>query len=970
MSIIFTHKLDEYSITFFCEDNGTLLPVDEWWNKKISLPGGDQICLGILNFLLEEEKALESDDGLGVTLPHSVVAGLEAWQVKGLGLPPIAPFRLVIETHNTLASEKFSISYAFTHPDSFPVTEVLRLGAVITCGNKQYILPDPLYSVVKLLDEYKKNPIKDMDERFLWWAQLRELLPDETEVSNFLRTINIIKPESFTIDFKEDEGDITITPRFVIPPELASNNNSAIEEDKEPENIIPDVVHEEFVNTFLRHSSTKTRYALSKRWFIVVSPALRTALQAVREINDAPREKRRAFIHNPRTELRQRLEGLLDEAALETIFIETPLFLSERIKCLGIWQPKANLYIKTDKEDWLPQDGAPKAVGIPIDDAIYTVNTEDVPPLLEAIKKARNNGHDKLFFNEQSFPVNEKSIKAIEKIAQSFIRTQPPKKSDDKAEPKVSPTTEVPIIYDHIEELGIIVDEHGFRSHVYEGKPALGSDIRLHDHQKAGLSWLQERWRRALPGSLLADDMGLGKTLQTLAFLSWVKLQMDNGCTSRRPFLVVAPTGLLKNWEAEANKFLRPSALGLTLKAHGSGFKTICQKGWRVAASKLKEAGWVLTTYETLRDKILAFTGVEWAVTVFDEAQKIKNPRAMVTDMSKSLKSEFTLALTGTPVENSLADLWCIIDTVQPAKLGTLKEFVKKYMPNGKAAKNELLSLKNKLMGQDEQIKISCPVMIRRSKDEHWKEKPKKYEQLHERIMPQVQADAYSAIIDKASKAKKRRGAMLEALQAMRAISLHPFMQDDPTNYNDFITSSARLQATFAILDDIHKQGEKALLFVEYLRIQSILSDIIGRRYNCKLMIINGSVSGAKRKARIDKFQKEKTGFDVMILSPKAGGVGLNLTAATHVIHLSRWWNPAVEDQCSDRAYRIGQTKPVTIHYPLAIHPEYGRDYSFDKKLHDLLEKKRHLSHTLLAPPAGTEADIKWLYVHSVERKS
>jgi hypothetical protein len=195
-------------------------------------------------------------------------------------------------------------------------------------------------------------------------------------------------------------------------------------------------------------------------------------------------------------------------------------------------------------------------------------------------------------------------------------------------------------------------------------------------------------------------------------------------------------------------------------------------------------------------------------------------------------------------------------------------------------------------------------------------------------------------------------------------------MQDDPTNYNDFIASSARLQATFAILDDIHKREEKALIFVEYLKMQSILSEIIGRRYNRKVMIINGAVSGAKRKARIDEFQREKTGFDVMILSPKAGGVGLNLTAATHVIHLSRWWNPAVEDQCSDRAYRIGQTKPVTIHYPLAIHPEYGRDYSFDKKLHDLLEKKRRLSHTLLAPPAGTEADIEWLYAHSVERRS
>ena len=208
---------------------------------------------------------------------------------------------------------------------------------------------------------------------------------------------------------------------------------------------------------------------------------------------------------------------------------------------------------------------------------------------------------------------------------------------------------------------------------------------------------------------------------------------------------------------------------------------------------------------------------------------------------------------------------------------------------------------------------------------------------------------------------------MLEALQALRAVSLHPnFQQELPENGDEFIHKSARLIATFKILDDLYSRGDKALIFIEYLKMQAVISEIIERRYECpKVMIINGQVSGEKRQAHVDEFQNGREGFEVMILSPKAGGIGINLTAATHVIHLSRWWNPAVEDQCSDRAYRIGQHNTVTIHYPLAIHPEYGRDQSFDIKLHDLLQRKRHLSKTLLAPPAGTNDDVEWLFNES-----
>jgi len=966
MDCLLSHSFDSEGAVFNCLEKEKPVPVSTWGHSAVHLRGGNKASIGVLNLMLEEERASKTDNELSVRISYDELACLESWQAKGLGLPSVAPFRLVIVTHGTLASNNFRVEYGYTYPDSVPASNAIRNGAIVNCGTKQYILPDPLYSAVKLLDEYQSHPITEMDQRFLWWGKVRELLPDDANIGNFLRTINIVKPESFTVDFTEKEGDIQITPRFVFPPE--SIDGDELEDNQgEPQNLIPPVVHEAFNADFLQKPSVKVRYALSNRWFVVLPQTLRTALQAVRDVNSASTEAKRAFLYNPKAALLKIMEDEVDDEILESLFVETPLFLNERIKCLGIWQPKSGLFIKTESGQWLPEEGPPPIIGIPLNGGIYTVKTSDLTNLHTVLKEAKQEGRNQVKYGNIEFPVNDESINAIGKAAKAFEPPEKPGgKEEDQADEAKKGETEklVPLIYDHIEELGIIVDQDGYRTPIFESEPKLESGIRLHRHQEEGLEWLKEHWRRASSGAFLADDMGLGKTLQTLAFMSWVKLQMDSGFPRRNPFLVVAPTLLLDNWVAEAEKFLPPPRLGSLFRAHGPKFRSLVQEGWAVASSECKEAGWVITTYETLRDKIMAFTGIHWSVAVFDEAQKIKNPKAMVTDMAKSIKAQLSLALTGTPVENSLIDLWCIADAVQPGRLNTLKEFSGTFMPRGMAGNDELKKLKLEL---DSPLEYS--LMLRRSKDEHWKEKPDKKESSHEVEMPQEQALSYSAAVEYARNADGRKGAMLEALQSLRAISLHPHLQQNPPeNDDDFINASARLIATFKILDELYRQNEKALIFVEYLKMQAAISEIIERRYCCsKVLIINGKVSGAKRQARVNEFQSGKPGFEVIILSPKAGGVGINLTAATHVIHLSRWWNPAVEDQCSDRAYRIGQHKPVTIHYPLAIHPDYGYEQSFDIKLHDLLQRKRYLSKTLLAPPAGKNADVNWLFEQSVK---
>ena len=254
-------------------------------------------------------------------------------------------------------------------------------------------------------------------------------------------------------------------------------------------------------------------------------------------------------------------------------------------------------------------------------------------------------------------------------------------------------------------------------------------------------------------------------------------------------------------------------------------------------------------------------------------------------------------------------------------------------------------------------IPATPALMLRRLKEDHIHHLPEKH--LHRRVveMPSLQAAEYSEAV---LSGRQDRG-MLQALHRLRSISLHPLAPGE-VGVDQYIRESARLSETFTILEDVAERGDKALLFVESREMQNFLIFALRRRFPLSddVLVINGAVSGGARKARVDVFQNRR-GFDVMILSPRAGGVGLTLTAANHVIHLSRWWNPAVEDQCTDRVFRIGQRRTVHVYVPLARHPRFG-DYSFDLKLDSLMERKREMNRQVLAPAAATGGDVRDLY--------
>ena len=306
--------------------------------------------------------------------------------------------------------------------------------------------------------------------------------------------------------------------------------------------------------------------------------------------------------------------------------------------------------------------------------------------------------------------------------------------------------------------------------------------------------------------------------------------------------------------------------------------------------------------------------------------------------------------MTGTPVENSLMDLWTLMDVMWPGRIGySAKEFRKKFV--GEEA-TEVNFLKRLMTEPQKDGDIVVPqLMLRRMKSAVADLKKKHFMPVLKQ-MPEAQAEAYARACERQ---KSQPGAVLMSLQAIRNISLHPNLEaridfSRPESVDRFIGMSARLVAMFEILDEIKAKDEKALVFIDLRRAQSIVAELIKYRYGLELLphAINGETRAEQRDAIRRGFQKRR-GFEVLILAPRAAGFGLTLHSANHVVHLNRWWNPAVEDQCTDRAYRIGQDREVFVWIPIAEHPEF-KAKSYDVLLNGKLEKKRATSYDVIVP--------------------
>ena len=515
--------------------------------------------------------------------------------------------------------------------------------------------------------------------------------------------------------------------------------------------------------------------------------------------------------------------------------------------------------------------------------------------------------------------------------------------------------------------------------HRLEPSPNLKQGVELLAHQEEGVAWAQQLWEKKYPGGLLADDMGLGKTLQVLCFLEWHHAKYS----SEQPYLIVAPIALLENWQSEYPKFFDRGSLefitlyGKELQAFkreidykmpeiegAERFPELRQRRGALDVTRLRTAKLVLTTYETVRDFQLDLGLIPWAAVVIDEAQRIKTPGALVTNAVKALKTDFRLALTGTPVENSLMDLWCITDFVAPGYLDSAKKFNRNYCRPLKDPDTNIRAL-----GDEIRKRIGVHFK-RRLKTDILHDLPQKH--IHsekcQQEMPSEQAERYLAALQSVkgseSAGPQSRNRILQIIHQLRDISDHPLLADSqweqvPTP--ELIEQSAKLIVTMRLLEKIGDNKEKVILFAERRKTQHLLKRVIQERFGlANISIVNGDTPGSaqqgnsmkkSRQQAVDRFQSA-SGFNAIIMSPLAAGVGLNITEANHVIHYSRWWNPAKEDQASDRIYRIGQTRPVHIYLPMAKHRQFR---TFDVILHELLDRKRQLSQGTLFPTEKAE---------------
>ncbi|MFI7412678.1 SNF2-related protein [Streptomyces sp. NPDC049627] len=441
----------------------------------------------------------------------------------------------------------------------------------------------------------------------------------------------------------------------------------------------------------------------------------------------------------------------------------------------------------------------------------------------------------------------------------------------------------------------------------------------LRDYQRRGLSWLARMTSLGL-GCCLADDMGLGKTITLIA----LHLHRQSDAASAGPTLVVCPTSLMGNWQREIEKF----APGTRVRRfHGS----------RRDLDAVADGEFVLTTYGTMRLDARRLAEVPWGMVVADEAQHVKNPYSATARELRSIGARARVALTGTPVENNLSELWAILDWTTPGLLGRLGTFRTRYAQAVEGGRDPAAA--------DRLARLVRPFLLRRRKSDPGiaPELPPKTETDRAVSLTAEQAGLYEAVVRETlaeisgADSMARRGLIVKLLTGLKQICNHPaqFLKEERPRTAG---RSGKLELLDELLDTILSEGASVLVFTQFVRMGRLVEQHLAAR-GVPSQFLHGGTPVAEREALVRRFQDGEV--PVFLLSLKAAGTGLNLTRAEHVVHYDRWWNPAVEAQATDRAYRIGQTRPVQVHRLIA-------EGTIEDRIADMLSRKRELADAVL----------------------
>lgn len=853
----------------------------------------------------------------GCLLPYENIYLLDEDERILLGVPQ--PYdkamRLVGTSMLNLSDFEYKVEFLTYVPDGELIV-CERGGNILVKGRDKYLLNEAQYALLNRVDAFNSTPEEDKttDYNLRCFAEIKALAEQAgCQLDSYLENENVYAPKRIKIEIGRDDEGFTVEPAVDIE-----------ENDK-------------FQTYFDKMRKVQAQYPVQRengeRVRIVLNKEQKGNLHYLKE---------QCGKHKTREEIQKMIEQPTEY--FDPNAFDLSELYSDRVIEIGVYKPKFYPFICPYKSCWIagasvetPQNGTTKV----------TINSEEeLEKLKREIQSAKENKKGIVEYNNTQLDIEDAMFLAQTAEKQLKDPSQPAKVESENG----NEARNVLIIEENAEELGFAVKERAIEKgdkYTLFTDPFLQEGFSLKDHQKEGVAWLQHLYKSKGSGCLMADDMGLGKTLQILYFIDWHSRKYAN----HKPYLIVAPISLLENWKNEYERFFMQPRMKINMLTS----KDVTRKFDKSIVDKMQKMDIILTNYESLRISQLNFCAVEFDVVALDEAQKIKSPGTLVTNAAKALKCNFKIAMTGTPVENSLLDLWCIMDFCVPGLLGNAKAFAAQYQNPLKKEDTDIVAL-----GNEVHDKLGVYFMRRLKKDAA-KDLPDKIELKEKVLMPPVQKEAYASVVNDYTSGIQPN--MLVTIMHLREVSEHPYLYDSTLlnhETDEIVDTSARLQATIKFLDEIKKKEEKVIIFVERKETQKMLQKLCLKRYGIITKIINGDTPSIvkrnmpnkqSRQSSIDEFQAVD-GFNVIIMSPVAAGMGLNVTAANHVIHYSRHWNPAKENQATDRAYRIGQTKDVFVYYPMAVRSDIK---SFDETLDDLLSRKTSLATSTIFPTERVE---------------
>ena len=714
--------INSKGIMFIVNYNGHDLHFQEWKATD------DCIYYLPLATLVDNGYAYASKEGC--LLPYENIYLLDEDERILLGVPQ--PYdkamRLVGTSMLNLSDFEYKVEFLTYVPDGELIV-CERGGNILVKGREKYLLNEAQYALLNRVDAFNSTPEEDKttDYNLRCFAEIKALAEQAgCQLDSYLENENVYAPERIKIEIGRDDEGFTVDPAVDIE-----------ENDK-------------FQTYFDKMRKVQAQYPVQRengeRVCIVLNKEQKENLHHLKEQcgKHKSREKIQKLIEQP-TEY-------FDPNAFDL----SELY-SDRVIEIGVYKPKFYPFICPYKSCWIagatvetPQNGTTK---------VTINNEEELEKLKREIQSAKENKKGIVEYNNTQLDIEDAMFLAQTAEKQLKDPSQPAKDESENG----NEARNVLIIEENAEELGFAVKERTIEKgdkYTLFTDPFLQEGFSLKDHQKEGVAWLQHLYKSKASGCLMADDMGLGKTLQILYLIDWHSRKYAN----HKPYLIVAPITLLENWKNEYERFFMQPRMKINMLTS----KDVTRKFDKSIVDKMQKMDIILTNYESLRISQLNFCAVEFDVVALDEAQKIKSPGALVTNAAKALKCNFKIAMTGTPVENSLLDLWCIMDFCVPGLLGNAKAFAAQYQNPLKKEDNDIVAL-----GNEVHDKLGVYFMRRLKKDAA-KDLPDKIELKEKVLMPPVQKEAYASVVNDYTSGIQPN--MLVTIMHLREVSEHPYL--------------------------------------------------------------------------------------------------------------------------------------------------------------------------------------------------